>query len=330
MSVRRPSYNYLKRKKKVFLWSYVLGTLIGSIYLFMIFKAGSFLSYAQNTANDTITIIVNVSQVSLVDINPSQLAWSNVPPGGVGDSSLEENNYEAIWIENIGSVNITSIWFNATYPSSFPFGTGDPDKYDAGNFVVLSNDSSKFYFVNRVEYPESDSMYVKTHKAINDSSYLYGIIFGRFRNNSYEYFWEFNTLAGGQNCSYGNFYISDTPKTQEDTGDSDLTDNSAILVTPVKYLLDYYGVALVDVNGTDKYCIVIPEDCSKVIFNRYNADLPGADTSICSQINHGYFLNGTYVYPGGVAKAYIQVYVPYGVPYGPVKQGKLTVFVRTE
>ncbi len=321
-----PTYRYIRGKKKVYLWAFALVGLLSVVILQSKFWI---MSYAQSEANDTITIKVNVSQVSLVDINPSALAWINVPPGGIGDSSLETNGYEAIWIENIGSVNITSIWFNASYPSSLPFGSGDPNKYDAGNFVVLSNDSNRFYFVNRVEYPESDSLYVRTHYAINSSSYQYGIIFGRFRNNSYEYFWEFDTNVGGQNCTSGEFYISDAPKTQATTGDSDLRDNTPIIVQPVRYLLDYYGVALVTVNGTDKYCIIIPQDCSKVIFNRFNADLPGADTSICNAINNAYFLNGTYVYPGGVAKAYIEVYVPYGVPYGDVKQGKLTVFVRT-
>ncbi len=321
----RPSYTYIRRKKKVHLWVlYLLG--IGMVVTLATYTTS--LSNVHAVANDTITIFVNVSQVSLVDINPSSLAWSGVEPGSVGDETLEQNNYEAIWIENIGSVNITAIWFNASYPSQLPFGSGDPNKYDAGNFVVISNDSIKYYFVNRVEYREDDSMYVRTNKAINSTSYLYGIIFGRFRNASKEYFWEFNTLAGGQNCTYGNFYISDEPKTQETTGDSDLTDNTPYLIQPVQHLLDWYGVAEVLVNGSDRYCVVIPEDCSKVVFNRYNADLPGAST-VCSGINNGYFVNGTYIPPGGVAKSYIQVYVPYGVPYGPVKSGKLTVYVRT-
>ncbi|NPA38361.1 MAG: hypothetical protein GXN99_01040 [Candidatus Nanohaloarchaeota archaeon] len=282
-----------------------------------------------DTAYDIITIKVNVSQVSLVDINPSLLSWQNVPPGGVGNAALEENNYEAVWIENIGSTNITAIWFNSSYPDALPFGTGNPNAYDAGNFVVISDGVTNYYFVNRVEYIENDSLYVRTHADINATSYLTGNIFGRFRNSSYEYFWEFNTLAGGQNCTYGNFYISTAPKTKSSTGDADLTDNSAILITPVRKLLDLYGVGVVDVNGTATYCVVIPEDCSYVMFNRWNADAPGADSVCATAINAGYFVNGTYIYPGGVAKAYIQVYVPYGVTYGPVGEGKLTVFVTT-
>ncbi len=305
--------------------TYVIVSLVAFILLFSIIR-----DVFGDTAWDVITVKVNVSQVSMVDINPSILSWQNVPPGGVGDDSYESNNYEAIWIENIGSTNITAIWFNSSYPSSLPFGTGNPNAYDAGNFVVISNGTTPFYFVNRVEYWESDSLYVRTHAAINDTSYLSGNIFGRFRNSSYEYFWEFNTLAGGQNCTYGNFYISDYPKTQATTGDADLTDNTPISINPVKKLLDLYGVGAVTINGTLKYCVVIPEDCSYVMFNRWNADAPGADSSICSSIiNSGYFVNGTYIYPGGVAKAYIKVYVPYGVPYGPVGEGKLTVFVTT-
>ena len=283
-----------------------------------------------DTSNDTVSVVVNVSEISMVDINPDALSCKNVPPGGVGDESYEENNYGAIWIENIGSTNITKIWFNSTYPSQRPFATGNPQAYDAGNFVVISNGTSGYYFINRVEYIESDPMYVRTNEVINSTSYQQGNIFGRFRNSSYEYFWEFDSASQTQNCTNGTFYISDVPKTKYDTGDADLTDNLGITISPVSHLTELYGVASVTINGSLTYCVIIPEDCSKVIFNRWNADLPGADSSYCSSaINSGYFVNGTVITPGDVAKAYIEVYVPYGVPYGVVKQGTVIVYVTT-
>ena len=306
-----------------------------SLFLFIALSALSIKNmhnYANAiSANDTVTISVNVSQVGMVDINPSQLSWQNVPPGGVGTEAEEESGYEAIWIENIGSTNITAIWFNSTFPSSFPFGSGDPKAYDAGNFVVISNDSANYYFVNRVEYPENDSMYVFTNKEINESSINYGNIFGRFRNNSFEYFWEFNSDSQTRNCSKGVFYISDLPKTKESTGDADLRDNTPIYVNPVQHLTDYYGVTNVTIGGHDVYCVTIPKDCSYVMFHRWNADVPGADSVYCSSlISSGYFVKNTYIYPGGVAKAFVRVYVPFGVPYGPVKDGTLTVYVETD
>ena len=275
-----------------------------------------------NAIEDTVTISVNISQLTLVDINPSNLSWNNVLPGGVGDSTKEANNYSSVWIENIGSTNISYVWFNNTYPSSLPFGTGNSLNYNAANFVVISNGTASFQFVNRVEYPENDSLYVKTH---NPPDITQGNIFGRFRNSSYEYFWEFDSSTGTQNCTSGNFYISTVPKTQSSTGDADLTDNTAIIFSDVSG----YGVGEVQLPNGDIYCVSIPQNCNYVMFNKWNRDAPGAGSSACSNVT-GYFIDGSTdpLVPGEVGKANIKVYVPFGVPYGPVKDGTLTVLVQ--
>lgn len=125
-------------------------------------------------------------------------------------------------------------------------------------------------------------------------------------------------------------YISTIPKTKDSTGDADLRDNTPIYINPYLYLGQYYGVANVSV-GNDTYCVTIPEDCRYVMFTRWNADVPGVNSPYCaSAINSGYFVKNTVIAPGAVAKAYVRVYVPFGVPYGPVKDGKLTVFVETD
>ncbi len=275
-------------------------------------------------ANDTITINVTVAQVAMVTIDPSSLSWSNVEPGSVGDEDYEDHGYDGIWIENIGSVNITYVWFNASYPPSSPFGTGDPQAYDAGNFVVLTPNESTtpYHFVNRVEYNDlyrTGTMYV--FPAGTPS------FFGRFRNASYEYFIELDATNYG-NCSSGSLYISDTPKTKENSGDIYLSDNTPVTVNPVSYNGKTWGVAEVDID-TQKYCVIFDSGCNYAIFNRWNADLPGVNSTYCPNVS-GYMKDDSTqpIVPGDVFKVNIRVYVPYGVPYGTVKTGTLTVFVK--
>lgn len=286
--------------------------------------------YAQFTGNDTITISINISQKSMVDINPGNLSYGPLDPGSVGDSDDENTgNYSGVWIENIGSTNITKIWFNSTYPSQTPFGSGDPQAYDAGNFVVIANESTgTYYFPNRVEYPrtDEDTLYVTPPGTFDFSN---GDIFGRFRNASDEYFWAVMVGASG-NCSDGTLYYGGTAHTKDETGDVNLADGS-----PSPRVLVSTGIGWSATNvtfpaaGGADYCVSIPDDCSKVIFSRWNADIPGAGGSVCKDI--GYFMNSTAdaLFPGNVSKGNIKVYVPYGVPTGTVKNGLLTVYVSS-
>ncbi len=285
---------------------------------------------AQYTGNDTITISINISEKSMVDINPSNLSYGPLEPGSVGDSTKENiGNYSGIWIENIGSTNVTKIWFNSTYPASDPFGTGDPLSYDAGNMIVIANGSAEtYYFPNAVEYPrsDSDSLYVQTPVGFDFAD---GDIFGKFRNTSYEYFWAIDSDNG--NCSGRTFYYGGSPHTKEQMGDVNLDDGTpAPLVLSVVSPGWSSASVLFPNPGGANYCLSVPDDCSKVIFHRWNADIPGAGTSVCPGI--GYFVNSTVrpLTPGNVTKGNINVYVPYGVPMGQIKNGLLTVYVSNE
>ena len=283
-------------------------------------------SHAQYEANDTVIINVTVRKVAMVSIDPDKLSWVDVPPGGVGDGSNEETgNYTGVWIENIGSANISYVWLNSTYPSSRPFGTGNPLAYDAGNFVVVTPNESTipFHFVNRVEYPDPDTMYVKVNRNPPD-------FFGRFRNSSYEYFFELVADVPG-NCTNGTLYFGDTPKTQYSSGDIDLTDNAGIVIKAVGIGGKTWGVGEVNVSTEERYCVMFDDQCRYVIFNRWNKDLFGNTdmSTYCPDVD-GYLVNAASqpLYPGQVLKASIRVFVPYGVAHGTVKPGVLTVFVQ--
>ena len=286
-----------------------------------------------SNANDTVIINVTVKNVTIVDIKPEKLTWLDVPPGGIGNASNELNNYGNIWIENLGSVNLTAIWLSNTYPASNPFGTGDPTAYDPANMVVIGNGSSDLFFINRVEYNmlgqpgyqydplSSRVLYVKV---TSEPGY-----FGKFRNASQEYF--VAIINGSTDCRDGTIYYSSTPKTATTDGDYDLTDNSGIpLITN-----GAWGATNLTIGG-QKYCVLVPGNCSYVIFVRWNPDLISqyAASSACDPNN--YYLNSnTNIPPGSVFKADIGVYIPYGTATGTLgnpsstTSNRITIYVRS-
>ncbi len=301
---------------RVFLALAVMYLLLGSTSMIDIASGAE--------GNDTITISINITGKTMVDINPSSLTWngSNIYPGSVADNTTEANNYGNIWIENIGSTNITKIWFNNSYPLERPFGSGDPDVYDPANFVVIANTSSSSpYFINRVEYRENDSMYISIPNTASASAPE--DMFGRFRNNSYEYFFIVEG-TNGNNCTEGTLRYSTDPHTKDSTGDTNLADNTGYVLQSV----NDWSVTNVTF-GSETYCFAVHYDCSKAMFHKWNADAPGAGTGLCSNVP-SYFDSSPLV-PGDLAKAWIKAYIPYGVPYwstlGGASGGTLTVFV---
>ncbi len=306
-------------------------TLILSILLVFTFTLGlnvTEVEAAENNATDVIDVAVWINEICIVDISPASLNWSTpLDPGS-------EGAYKRVQIENMGSVNLTHVWFNNSYPSSRPFGTGLSTAYDSGNFMAISNDSDSqtYYFPNRVDYNESsDIIYLMGP----DSNMPPQVPYGRFRNASREYFWAVE-LDGGTNYTDGNIYISDTPHTQSQTGDWDLSDNIEIDLTTVTSGSEAgdWGVASVSVAGTLDICTAVYHDGSKVMFYKYNMDAPGAESGPgCA--NADYFINGTTdgnIVPGASGYARIAPYVPYGVVYNetnPEITGTLTVLVNT-
>ena len=298
-------------------------TLVLTILLVFTFTLGfnNWAAAVDVNATDVVNVSVTIGEKCIVDISPSELNWSTpIDPGGTGA-------YKKIQIENLGSVNLTYVWFNNSYPLSDPFGTGLSTAYDSGNFMTISKDSDglTYYFPNRVDYNASyEIIYLKGPGGNQPPTVPYG----RFRNSSFEYFWA--VTAGTTNYTDGNFYISDTPHTQSQTGDADLSDNSANSLTTVTTGSEAgdWGVANVTVNGMD-LCVAVYYDGSKAMFYKWNMDAPGAQN--CA--NADYFVNETAdgaITPGASAYARVSPYVPYGVVYNstnPEILGTITVIV---
>ncbi|VVB52453.1 Uncharacterised protein [uncultured archaeon] len=286
---------------------------------------------ADVTKTDTVSISVQVAEKTLIDVSPTSLSWTGgdaVDPGARGTE-------KAIQIENIGSTNITAIWFNTTSETTRPFGTGNPTAYDAGNFVRIRRNASNqmgYHFVNRREFNETLLIYLTTAAGITTH--------GRFREANTEWFWGLDPGADGLCNNTGTtFYIGETPHNQSqdgsvtlnacgDTLGSGFTANNcrsgnmeAVDTTDVRW--SWADVIVGDAAANSwNYSVAAFSDCTQVYFYKWNMDMPGATVAANDYAD---YLTQTWLYPGGNIIVDVRVSVPYGTAQGTVTQGTLTV-----
>jgi hypothetical protein len=294
--------------------------------------------------SDYINITVNVSTKCMIDVQPAALTWSPVDPGGVGDNDTEilGVNYFALQVENIGSRNITQVWFNATYPTASPFARGNTSYTDAGNYVVLSNDTSSnkppakdFWFINRVEYNETRQLVYLRDPSGNlppdSSSYTYG----RFRNASNEYFWMLDETYG--NCNETTtMWIGNEAHTRTQTGTTNLQSQvvgGTFTTTPLfTYNLGTQSFAVGNVNSSSPlagYSVAVSPTC-QVFFSRWNRDYPfdyPGTAAVFADDVVGFPLPT--LWPGDSFALAIKVYVPYGIYEGQSNPGKIWAIVTS-
>ncbi|MFB6075520.1 MAG: hypothetical protein ABEK17_00080 [Candidatus Aenigmatarchaeota archaeon] len=291
----------------------VAGIILSLVSVLFIFSVSTpVVKSAVTNSTDELSVSVQIEEKTIVDVSPASLEWTTpLEPGSVGER-------KDIQIENLGSVNLTHIWFNNSQPTQRPFGTARAELYDSGNWMTISRDSDgqTFYFPSRMDFNESQRIIYLTG---TDDRY------GRFRNSSYEYFWNLDCDANGaSNCTGGDIYIADSPHTESQTGDSDLGDNAAETLTSI----GNWGWASVTFNGLD-YCVAVNPYGNVTQWYKWNMDAPGAES--CG--NAEYFVDAEStnpVVPGESAYARVRAYVPYGVYYnGTSYSGSLTVLANT-
>jgi len=97
-------------------------------------------TYGWDRANITVTI----NQKTIVDITPEIMNFGLVDPGStvtaynVTDGTNNVIQLSQFEIENLGSTNLTHVWLNVTQPSTNPFGTGNANLYDPGNWIAVN------------------------------------------------------------------------------------------------------------------------------------------------------------------------------------------------
>ncbi len=261
------------------------------------------------------TVSLTIGSKTMIDITPSVLDYGTQDPGSaIENYTYNSQNLSQIQIENIGSTNLTSVWFNTTRPTLRPFGTGVVTNYDAANFLAIKNSTmgvSEFAFVDRLEFNHTKDIVYLTLPTNYKRQ-------GRLHVGPNEYFWATNST--GNYCNGTDteiLYIGTTPHTESATGDIVLTDNAQSITSSGDI-----GWGLVNdfTVGSAHYCAAVSADCSQVRFYRWNADAPGAGT--CT-LDERY--QTTDLYPGDSFAVDVRLYVPYGVPVGAVSNGTLTV-----
>lgn len=290
---------------------------------------------ANVTKVDTLAIYVNVTELTMVDINPANLTWINIPPGTESNSSYTASgNKEAIQIENIGSTNITNIWFNVSQPSVMPFGSGDINNYDPGNFIVIRRNTTgaKFYFVDRKEFNESELIYLTLPGG--------EVVHGRLRSANHEYFWVMNVTDG--TCNDTEFWIGNSPHNQTDTGTVDFTQACGSLTGTVTEDCrtgnfvpssdNQWGILNLTVGSSasgENYTVITPMNCTgnnvTIRFWHWNMDAPGSSGS--SNAFQEYFRT-TPLVPGEHIIVNVKIRVPYGTIAGTLPTGYLTVIAQ--
>jgi hypothetical protein len=298
------------------------------------------------TVNDSdyVDIEVNISTRCMIDVEPAALAWTGVAPGGVGDNDSEQlgPGYFAIQIENIGSRNISQVWFNATYPSASPFARGNASYTDAGNYVVLSNitnttqpSSENFWFINRAEYNETrELVYLRDPSGNlppNGASYTYG----RFRNTSNEYFWMYDKVDGNCNAS-GVLYIGSEAHTRTETGTTNFQTQAAGGTFTTTDLVTYNeagkSFAVGNVNSSSPlagYAVAMSPNCT-LFFSKWNRDYPFSflnTNAVFANEVVGHPTN--HLWPGDSFALAIKVYVPYGIYEGQSQDGRIWAIVTS-
>jgi hypothetical protein len=298
------------------------------------------------TTSDTIQLWVRVAQKTMVDIQPDNLGWDGVQPGTETNASQLwgwPSKKPAVQIENIGSTNISRIWFNATYPASNPFGTGRSNAYNAGNFVVVKSNSSAaapYFFPNLIEYNESEMIYLQLPTLNGPWAH------GRFRAANKEYFWAINVSGG--NCSKKPmFRIGKNPHNASLLGSVDLRDAACELnlngtaagstcrrgtltrTNRAPYtgnnMWSYADVAIGTNAAYENYTVAVYWNCTskvKIMFYKWNMDAPGAQESA----KHPAYFSATTLKPGDHIIGNVKLRIPYGTAYGNIT-GSLTATV---
>jgi hypothetical protein len=329
----------------------VLGIALGILAISILVIGSFFVGFAPiaTAANvtDTATIDVEVSGLTLIDVNPAEFTWTGIDPG-------TNTSTKQAQIENIGSTNFTWIWFNVTQPANRPFGTGLNGSYVASNFLWIAKEDlgadSDYFTVDRLEFNETRSLVYITDPDGNTPPDHSKFTYGRFRNTSHEYFWFINKSGG--DCNGAMFWIGDVAHTQGVTGTIDFsscsnslddtpgtTCRSGTLATSSVSDWCYAHAIIGEQTSGRNYTVAVWNDTSgggtnlgyRVRWSHWNAEAPGGvDWAEGNSLHNDYFSSSLIIYPGNSTVADLKIYLPFGVAKGYSSQGTLTVFARSD
>lgn len=263
---------------------------------------------------DDVEIDINITQSISIDVSPNSTSWVGLTVGETGTP----NDFI---VTNVGSVNISSLSANITNDASNPYGTGDVNNYNAGEFILLNTSSSAFFYPNKRNWNESvpgdvtnpvdwtegaDTGYFGIIRTASDSDI----------GESYYFFTNRTGVSGDCNTGSGVILIGNDPKTVTLEGSIDFTSGSEY----TQVSLDSSGIGDIDAGTFNGYCVYVTADCSRATLFKWNADIDGS-SGCDNDIN---FYTGTLT-PGQTTIFWLEPKIPSGVPDVDVSQGLLTI-----
>jgi hypothetical protein len=301
--------------------------LLQSLGFFSIILLG--FVFAQ-TNYDVVTLDVNISESTILDVNPNSTVWNQL---SIGTTS----SYQAFYVENVGSRTITTISANVTFNASNPYGSATAGAFDAGNFILMNSSdqgTGAMKYINKREWNESKPDYVTAPTgwtggtaAIPDADVSTFLRFKSAQDGSsdgLEYFMFANRSSGVSNddCTDGTLYISNFRHTRSETGDIDFSvAGNYTSITLTDDGTNGIGNVSMDGKDTDFYCVRVSANCQTVDFFYWNNGLDDASEASC---NNDQQTSDTLT-PGSSITIYLQARIPFGVAAGTTVPGTVTL-----
>ena len=263
----------------IFLWGILFFALIDGVS-------------AQTGVNTTeqANVTVQVTAVTMIDLNPTTFSYVAQPGQACGKDisgglcNETGNNYFAIQVENVGSWNVTQIWFNASQPSQSPFGVGSNAYVDPGNFIVLTTNETTddFYFVDKKEFPTVRSIVYLRDPDGNMPANLTKFNYGRLHNASSEYFYMLENSSGGSTCKASEIsYIrlGVNPHTTTEIGSTDFSTGAGTNYIQINLSArtgqgQLFAIGNVSVGPLAGYAVAVENTTCNVRFSKWNKDFP--------------------------------------------------------
>jgi len=256
----------------------------------------------------TVSINVNVSEVSQISVLPSYLEWIQVVPGN-------NKTDQTITVTNVGSTVLTNGVYgevNSFAEITNPWTGGTPR---AGSFLVIKNStSSLYYFVNRLEWNDTSIAGSVENKDAN------GVTWGFFRNKTQKWLWEVDKDNNGE-CLNSTAGVGNTAMIRIKTTAFDGTYNLATNMangSSVGANTTEYSFWTFASGPLYDYCVALRKTCDA--FMIYKWDKNSSWTACGSTL----YLNNTLQLTGSLTLT-ANVFVPSGTQSGNATASILTI-----
>ena len=272
---------------------------------------------------DTVTVNVNIAQVSEITVNPTTLNFTTNPGTATAETTLG--------IQNTGSLNVSHVYATVdtlvTEPVSTQ-GSANSQDFAASGVMKIENETvDTQYWAGRLEWNNSEPITNLVTSAVTDFNASFS---GFIRNTSFEYlFIVGNGTAPDQNATD---YLCNN--TDVEFAYTTLPDNGTTVTrTPATIGATNDGAdeswAYFSINNAssilDGHCVATYFDCSKIYIYRYDKTNTFG-TGNFGTCTNSEWLNELNLVPGATHSINMSANLPLGIPANP---GALNTSVLT-